>query len=249
MPTAPADRPRRPSAEQPEGGGIYVTLTLVIQAICGLGLVLFAWRGDWENVFLTVIVILLTLAPTLLWRRWGVFVPPEFQLVSAAFVFLSLFLGSAADLYYRYWWWDVVLHTSSGFLLAIIGFLAVFLLNGIDRMPVEMKPIFVCVFGVAFAVLLGVLWEIFEFAMDQFFPALNMQTTETGVNDTMWDLIVDTLGAVIVAAMGMAYFKTGRYSFIADGVRGFVNRNPHLFEKAKTWRRRRVEAGAPFDRP
>jgi hypothetical protein len=45
----------------------------------------------------------------------------------------------------------------------------------------------------------------------------------------MKDLIVDTLGAVVVAMMGMAYVRAGRYSFIADGVRKFMRLNPRLF--------------------
>jgi hypothetical protein len=91
-----------------------------------------------------------------------------------------------------------------------------------------MRPGFLCFFAVTFAVFLGVLWEIFEFAVDRVAPGVNMQSNETGVRDTMWDLIVDTIGAAIVAAMGWMYLKTGRYSFIADGVRAFVNRNPQL---------------------
>jgi hypothetical protein len=47
----------------------------------------------------------------------------------------------------------------------------------------------------------------------------------------MKDLIVDTLGAVAVAAMGYVYLKTGRYSFIADGVRKFIRKNPTLLGK------------------
>jgi hypothetical protein len=61
-----------------------------------------------------------------------------------------------------------------------------------------------------------------------------MQSNETGVVDTMIDLIVDVIGAVIVAAMGYAYLKTGRYSFIADSVRKFVRKNPHLVGKKST---------------
>jgi hypothetical protein len=44
----------------------------------------------------------------------------------------------------------------------------------------------------------------------------------------MKDLIVDTIGAMVVALMGYAYLKTGRYSFIGDGVRGFLHKNPRL---------------------
>src|SRR6187549_3162399 len=94
------------SQRTPESRNIYLTLTLLIQALLMVGLVLFVLRRDWENVFLTVSVIVLTLAPVYLDRRYRIVVPPEFQLISAVFVFLSLFLGSASDFYYKYWWWD-----------------------------------------------------------------------------------------------------------------------------------------------
>jgi hypothetical protein len=194
-----------------------------------LALVVFIWRRDWENVFLTVTVIGLTLIPAFIWRRCQIYLPPELQLVAVAFVYLSLFLGSARDYYYRFWWWDIVLHTGSGFLLGLVGFVAIYLLNHTDRLPRDVRPAFRCIFGLTFAVTLGVLWEIFEFAVDSIWPEVNMQSNETGVADTMYDLIVDTIGAVVVALMGWAYYKTGRYSFLADGIRKFIERNPRLF--------------------
>ena len=231
------DIPGPPGADRPgyaaEERNVYLALTYVIQALLGVGLVLFLLRRNWENVFLTAIVILLTLAPAFLFRRYRVVIPPEFQLVAALFVFLSLFLGSALDFYYRFWWWDLVLHTASGFLLGIIGFVVLFVLNQTDRVRPAMTPAFISFFGVTFAVTLGVVWEIFEFAVDTVRPELNMQSTETGVRDTMVDLIVDTAGAVVVALMGYAYLRTGRYSFIADGVRAFVRKNPRLLRRAE----------------
>lgn len=223
------DESSRPQAEH---RNVYVTLTLAIQGLLVVGLMLFVLRGDWENVFLTASVIALTLVPAFLDRKYKIVIPPEFQLIAAAFVFLSLFLGSAGDFYYKYWWWDAVLHTGSGFLLGIVGLLALFILNQTNRIPRDMKPAFVCFFAVTFAVFLGVLWEIFEFVVDRFTTA-NMQSQETGVVDTMQDLIVDTLGAVVVAAMAWAYSKTGRYSFIADGVKAFIVRNPQLFRSSE----------------
>jgi hypothetical protein len=233
---AEASTPSRDSALQtiahpPEERKLYLTITYVMQVLLGVGLVLFLLRRNWENAFLTAVVIALTLVPALLSRRYGVIIPPEFELVAVLFNFLSLFLGSALDFYYRFWWWDLVLHAASGFLLGIIGFVALFVLNQTDRVRPAMKPGFIAFFGVTFAVTLGVFWEIFEFACDQMWPYLNMQTVETGVVDTMIDLIVDTIGAVIVAVMGYAYLKTGRYSFIADAVRKFVRKNPRLVGK------------------
>jgi hypothetical protein len=211
----------------PRDRNIYVTLTLIVQGLLVIGAVLFVLRRDWENVFLTVTVIVLTLFPAFL-GRYRIIVPPEFQFVAAAFVYLSLYLGSAKDFYYKLKWWDLVLHTGSGFLLGIVGLLTLFLLNHTRRIPQGITPFFICFFSVSFAVFLGVLWEIFEFTVDRFTTA-NMQSQETGVVDTMKDLIVDTLGAVVVAMMGMAYVRAGRYSFIADGVRKFMRLNPRLF--------------------
>ncbi len=152
-----------PSEAGPSSKSRSVYLTLTLQALLCLGLVLFVLRRDWENVFLTGLVVAITLWPAVM-SRYRNFVPPEFQFIAAVFVFLSLFLGSAADYYYKYWWWDIVLHTGSGFLLGIIGFLALFLLNRTDRIPRGMSVRFLCFFGVTFAVFLGVIWEIFEFA-------------------------------------------------------------------------------------
>ena len=207
----------------------YVVLTLTIQAAVVVGLVVFILRRDWENVFLTILVLGLTLLPAFVFRRFHIFLPPEFQLITVAFVYLSLYLGSAKDFYYHFWWWDMILHTGSGFLLGIVGFLVLFLLNQSDRLPAGIRPAFLCFFGVTFAVSLGVLWEIFEYAVDWLFPLSNMQSIETGLDDTMHDLIVNTLGAIIVGLMGWGYFKSGRYSFIGDGVRKFIRKNPRLF--------------------
>jgi hypothetical protein len=103
--------------------------TLGIQLALAIGLAIFLWRGDWENVFLTILVIGLTLLPALVRKRHKIIIPPDFQLVATLFVFLTLFLGSAVDLYYHFWWWDMLLHAGSGFLFGIVGFLAIFLLN------------------------------------------------------------------------------------------------------------------------
>lgn len=208
---------------------LYRNLTLLMQAWLVVGMIVFVARRDWENAFLTLAVIALIVVPAFMLKRYRVYAPPEFQLIAVAFVFLSFFLGSARDYYYKFWWWDVVLHTTSGFLLGIVGWITLFLLNQTNRIPQGMRPSFLCFFAVTFAVFLGVMWEIFEFVVDRIWPEVNMMSHETGVADTMHDLIVDTIGAVAVALMGYAYSRSGRYSFVVDAVRKFIEKNPRLF--------------------
>lgn len=209
---------------------IYLTFTGIIQVILGASLVYFFLIRDFFNVFLTALVFMLNLFPVFLSRRYKIFVPPEFQLLVIVFIFATIFLGSVFDLYYKFNWWDTVLHMLSGFLLGLIGFVVLFVLNRLNHIPREMKPFFICFFAVTFAVFLGVIWEIYEFIQDQIWPQFNMQTIETGVTDTMIDLIVDLIGATVVAFMGYFYLKSGKYSFLADGVRSFILQNPDFFK-------------------
>ena len=210
---------------------VYRNLTLVIQGLLVLGVVGFVLLRDWPNALLTTLVIVLTLLPWLL-RRWlRVDVPPEFQLVAALFVFCAIFLGTSLGFYGRFHWWDTALHTTSGCLLGIVGFIAVFLINGTDHRPEGMRISLIAVFGFMFAVTLGVFWEIYEFVADQLIPGLDMQVVATGTRDTMVDMIVNTIGAAVIAVLGYLYCRSGRQSFIVDGVTKFVSRNPQLFSR------------------
>ncbi len=222
------------AAEEPDGQlreRVYRVLTLVIQLVLVAGVVGFVLLRDWPNAVLTTLVIVLTLIPRLLKRWFRVDVPPEFQLVAALFVFCAIFLGTSLGFYGRFLWWDTALHTTSGCLLGIVGFIAVFLINGTDHRPEGMRVSLIAVFGFTFAVTLGVFWEIYEFVADNLIPGLDMQVVETGVDDTMIDMIVNLIGAAVIALLGYVFCRTGRQSFIVDGVCKFVRRNPRLFNR------------------
>jgi hypothetical protein len=210
---------------------VYGLLTLVIQLVLVAGVIGFVLLRDWPNALLTVLVIALTALPRWL-KRVHVDVPPEFQLVAAAFVFCAIFLGTSLGFYGRFLWWDTALHTTSGCLLGLVGFIAVFLINGTDHRPEGMRVSLVAIFGFMFAVTLGVFWEIYEFIADNLIPGLDMQVVATGPNDTMIDMIVNTIGAAVIAVLGYLFCRTGRQSFIVDGVCKFVRRNPRLFARS-----------------
>jgi len=147
---------------------IHRRLTFALQTMLIIGLIAEIWSQQWFNAVLTSGIILITFTPLFLQKQLHVFIPPEFVLISIAFVFASLFLGEIHDYYTRYWWWDIALHTGSGVLLGIVGFLLVHVLNETENIGVYMKPGFVAFFAFLFAVGVGALWEIFEFAMDSF---------------------------------------------------------------------------------
>lgn len=224
-----------PGPTQPEmAARVHRWVINLLQLTMALGVALALYERQWLNAAVIAAIMFVMFLPKMLGRRFDVRIPPEFELLALVFVYAAIFLGEVRGYYVRYWWWDVALHTTSGLLLGIFGFLLVYVLNENDRVDLHMRPRFVALFAFLFAVAVGAVWEIFEFAMDQLFGA-NMQKPmlgdPSGLTDTMWDLIVDTLGAAAISLFGWWFMKTDEDSFIELWIRKFIAQNPRLFRR------------------
>jgi uncharacterized membrane protein YjdF len=213
---------------------IHRLLIGFLMVVLSIELALTLYRGLWMNGFLIVGIILVTLIPFIIGRQYHIHIPSEFQILAVIFIFASLFLGEIYRYYDRFWWWDMALHASSGLLMGILGFLLVYLLNENERAGIDLRPHFVALFAFFFALTVGTLWEIFEFAMDRF-VGTNMQKPmlgdPSGLTDTMWDLILDTLGALFISALGWRYSAREESFFVDRWIGKFIARNPRLFRK------------------
>ena len=207
-------------------------VVIVLPVIMTVEVALAVYEGLWLSAFTVVIIMAIVLSPIVLSKRLQLYIPSEFQVLAIVFMFAAIFLGEIRNFYERFWWWDIALHTSSGLLLGIVGFLLVYVLNEHERIDLHMHPRFVALFAFVFAVAVGALWEIFEFGMDRIFGT-NMQKPmlgdPSGLTDTMWDLIVDALGALAISAFGWWYMKQGKRSFIEEWIQKFIEKNPRLF--------------------
>jgi len=110
----------------------------------------------------------------------------------------------------------------------LIGFVLIFMMFQGDRFAAPHLAL--AFFAFCFALAIGTLWEIVEFGMDQIF-GMNMQ--KSGLRDTMGDLIVNAVGALVGAATGFGYLK-GRARGGLGGVIGeFVEKNPRFFRRLR----------------
>ncbi len=211
---------------------IYRITVAVLLLILIVEFVLVLIDGQWLTAFLVAVISGIISAPILFRNRFGVKIPAEFQVLVIIFLFASLFMGEVWGFYERVWWWDMALHAVSGLLLGMVGFLLVYVLNESERINLHLQPGFVAFFAFLFAVTGGTVWEIFEFGMDQLF-GMNMQKPmlgdPSGLTDTMWDLIVDTLGALVISLFGWLYMKRKEESFIELWIHKFIRNNPQLF--------------------
>ena len=186
--------------------------------------VIAIFKSDWTNFALAVVTMLLTFLPAFAKREFNIYYPGEFEILILAFIYASMYLGEIRSFYYRFWWWDVMLHTLSGMIIGAIGFSLVYILNGSERIALQLSPVFVAVFSFSFALSIGALWEIYEYFMDSAF-GLNMQ--KSGLVDTMWDLIVDALGALVLSILGYFYMK-GNIKIFERLERRLIERNNRL---------------------
>ncbi len=209
----------------------WIVFVIVLFMTIDLGVVVS--EGLWLSGFLILAIALLILFVTVFSDRLAVQIPAEFEVITLLFVFAALFLGEVRGYYERFWWWDIALHSTSGLLMGILGFLLVYVLNASEKIAFSMTPRFVAFFAFMFAVAVGALWEIFEFSMDSIF-SVRMQKPmfgdPSGLTDTMWDMIVNTIGAALISTLGWWYMKRDRRSFIDIWIQKFIRKNPHWFE-------------------
>lgn len=166
-----------------------------------------------------VLGILTILLPSFIERRFKIDIPNYMEVVYFVFLFGAIYLGEIRNFYIVVPNWDTYLHTLSGVMLGALGFYLVQVLNGSVNIRVQLSPFFICLFAFCFAVSLGAIWEIYEFSFDGIFGA-NMQRymLEDGtqllghaaLRDTMKDLMVDTLGALVICIIGFFTVKRNK---------------------------------------
>ena len=193
----------------------------------------------WEQIASAFITLILLILPTIFSRRTKIAIPPIIQISFLIFIFASTYLGEFRNFYLRYSWWDSMLHFFSALLLGYIGFLLIFALNKDREMHLRLSPFFIAVFTFSFAVMMGTMWEIFEYVMDHF-VGLDMQKarylgddSRSGVIDTMKDLIIDSVGALFVSITGYIFCKKTKDDNLSFWKirKQFIDSNPDLFEE------------------
>ncbi len=233
---------------RPGLAAVYFTLRLLVI----VALVPQALKGNFENVFLCILTLILFTLPSLIERAIRIEIPDTLEIIILLFIFAAEILGEIRAYYIQYPFWDTMLHTINGFLCAAIGFSLLDILNRNEKLKFSLSPLYLSVVAFCFSMTIGVLWEFFECAMDQFF-LLDMQKDtivhsissvmldpaggntptaihdivdtivvtgdgtqhalglggylDIGILDTMKDLLVNFIGAVVFSTIGYFYVK------------------------------------------
>ena len=166
---------------------VYMTL----RALVILVMILQILNRNFENVFLCALTLVLLVMPSLIQINLKIELPTALEIIMLLFIFAAEILGEIQAYYEKIPMWDTVLHTLNGFLMAAIGFALVDILNRNKKISFQLSPAFLAVVAFCFSMTIGVIWEFFEFGMDQIFH-LDMQK-DTIVN-TIYSVMLDPAG-------------------------------------------------------
>lgn len=149
---------------------VYTVLRLLV-----IGVMCFQfYNKNYESGFLCILTLILLAVPSLVQVTLRIEFPIVLEIVLLLFIFAAEILGEIQEFYIIFPFWDTVLHTLNGFLMAAIGLSMVDLLNKSEKLVFSLSPLFTAIVAFCFSMTIGVIWEIFEFGMDQLF-ALDMQ--------------------------------------------------------------------------
>ena len=229
--------------QRPKVFTVYVILRLLVVAV----LVRSAMLKEYESMFVCLLVLVLFMLPSFLERKLKIELPDTLEIIILVFIFAAEILGELECYFIQYPNWDTILHTTSGFLCAAIGFSLVNLLNKDNRISLSLSPLYMAIAAFCFSMTIGVLWEFIEFSADRLFlldmqkdtvittissvaldatnsntpivirnindVAVNGQSLglggylDIGLYDTMEDLFVNFIGAVVFSLFGYFYVK------------------------------------------
>ncbi len=239
-----------------------LTVYLILRFLVIITMIREIFMKQWSNVFLCILTLVLFLIPIIVDKRLNISLPSVLEKIILLFIFSAEILGEIQNYYRIIPYWDTILHTINGFIMAAIGFALIDILNRNDRFHIEMSPLFVALVAFTFSMTIGVLWEFFEFGMDNLTKTdmqkdrivqtvssvelnedkenkpvvikdiekttiqgkVSGKTTEIviqngyldiGIQDTMKDLIVNCIGAIVFSFFGWMYIKgRGKGNFI-----------------------------------
>ena len=124
--------------ENPRLAAVYVILRVLVV----LALVAQVFNGNFENVFLCVLTLILYSIPSFIERTIRIDIPDTLEIIILLFIFAAEILGEIQAYYVQFPYWDTMLHTLNGFLCAAIGFSLLDILNRDERLAFKLSAVY-----------------------------------------------------------------------------------------------------------
>lgn len=179
-------------------------------------------------VFLSMLGLVLVFVPRI--AEWVLRLQKDYllRLTSYLYLFLVYGIGMIFNGYDRIPLYDKVMHTLTGVVFGLCGLIAFYFLK-----PKQDGKIVVCkeefwqaaVFSAGIAAIIAIGWEIVEFVLDLILHNDPQHVLDTGVNDTMMDMIVCMVGALLFWLPMHSYYAKGKRGLLMGIFESFCHTN------------------------
>lgn len=123
-------------------------------------------------------------------------------LLTVIFIIMAMYVGNILNIYTYIDHYDKILHFISGIIISILAFSLY--INYTYKVSEKLNPIFALIFIISFSIAMAGIWEMWEFSTDRL---LGFNSQNNSLIDTMLDIIMGTLGCLIILPMEYSYIK------------------------------------------
>ncbi len=180
--------------------GMY--LAYLVQALVGLNVLFAVALGDVGAISIGIVMFLMGMVPYII-TKFAKIKFPWFIYFLISLAILIHLSGYVQGRYVNIPNWDNIAHLVSGFIVSLIGFLAILF---IDRLRnYRLDALFIGLFTVAFGMIMEYAWEMYEFAVDTFYGGSLAGPMQANNFDTMSDMVFVFISSIIVGLIAYSY--------------------------------------------
>ena len=173
---------------------MYKLLNKILLVIMNIGTLLVAIlefsNNKYDRVMTFVAIFPLLLIPFII-NKTKFKLSEKETFLYYIFIFIADFIGCVCNLYNNVSWYDIFVHFLSGMFTFVLATIIYRVLSDSDNKLLKI------LFCLGIVTIIAITWEVFEFSIDNLAHTNLQHNQDTGVIDTMQDMIVAVLGGII----------------------------------------------------
>lgn len=175
---------------------VYKLLNKILLIIMNIGTIIVAViefsNNNYSRVMTFVAIYPLLLLPFII-NKTKFKLSEQEVFLYYLFILLADFIGCVCNLYNTVSWYDIFVHFLSGIFTFVLATI-IFRLISKDN-----NKLLKILFSLGMVALIAIMWEVFEFSVDSLIHTNLQHNQDTGVIDTMQDMIVAMLGGLVAS--------------------------------------------------
>lgn len=169
---------------------IIILLMLIIAVLSFINFIRIEY---YERILVTVATIPVIILPWIIKKFLHYDMSEPIKLVYYIFALMGLTLGSILNFYNKISWFDLFTHFVSGILSSVAALIILKKRNILKDKCLWFNVVFI----ICFTLSIAVLWEFFEFSCDLITGGDTQKVLESGVDDTMTDMLIAFFGTIL----------------------------------------------------